>query len=240
MHSDPFELNYSKVKAYLDCPYLYKYIYLDRNYSPHTPFSSLGISVHRALDRYHSGGTGLDDLMLYYDESWHHHGFESPQETLEFYGQGRRILENYWAAERSGSPAEIVFTEKQFEFEFERWRVRGTIDRVDRLSPDGGYEIIDYKMGFETKTREDLEKDLQLSMYALALKKAFNMEARTISWLLLLKGEKVSTPYDPSREAAVLSVLRDTGEKILALDLSRKGKCPSCPIRKLCVVSEAK
>jgi len=118
--------------------------------------------------------------------------------------------------------------------------VRGTIDRVDRLSPDGGYEIIDYKMGFETKTREDLEKDLQLSMYALALKKAFNMEARTISWLLLLKGEKVSTPYDPSREAAVLSVLRDTGEKILALDLSRKGKCPSCPIRKLCVVSEAK
>jgi len=238
--SDPFELNYSKVKAYLDCPHLYKYIYLERNYTPHTPYSSLGISVHRALDRYHAAGGGLDGLRLYYDEGWHHHGFDTPQQTLEFYGFGRRILENYWKAEQAADPAEIVFTEKDFEFQFERWRVRGTIDRVDRRRGADGYEIIDYKMGFEAKTREDLEKDLQLAMYAIALKKAFNMDVKAVSWLLLIKGEKISVPHDPAREETVLALLRDTGEKILALDLSRKGKCPSCSIRKLCSRSEAK
>ncbi|OGS07079.1 MAG: hypothetical protein A2270_05280 [Elusimicrobia bacterium RIFOXYA12_FULL_51_18] len=239
MISDPFELNYSKVKAYLDCPSLYKYIYIEHNYTPHTPFSALGISVHRALDRYHSAGGGLEDLMRYYDEGWHHHGFDTPQQTLEFYGFGRRILENYRKAEQSSERTEIVFTEKEFEFEFERWRVRGTIDRVDR-APGGGYEIIDYKMGFEPKTLENLEKDLQLAMYAIGLKKAFNMEVKTVSWLLLVKGEKVSAPHNPSREESVLALLRDTGEKILALDLSRRGNCPSCPIRKLCSRSDAK
>ncbi len=238
MHSDPFELNFSKVKAYLNCPYLYKYLYLDRNYAPHTPFSALGISVHRALDRYHSKGGDLCDLMLYYDEGWHHHGFETPQQTLEFYNKGRKILENYLRAEQDAAKAEVVFTEKEFEFEFERWRVRGTMDRVDRVS--GGYELIDYKMGFEPKTAEDLKNDLQLSMYAIGLKKAFNMDVKYISWQLLVKGEKISVPYDPSGEDGVLALLRETGEKILALDLSRKGACSLCAIRKLCAVTEEK
>ncbi len=257
MHSDPFELNFSKVKAYLNCPYLYKFLYLDRNYAPHTPFSALGISVHRALDRYHSQGgspsgpfardpqadgggraaegQGLGDLLLYYDEGWHHHGYETPQQALEFYAKGRKILKNYRKAEQEAALAEIVFTEKDFEFEFERWRVRGTIDRVDRVN--GGYELIDYKMGFEPKTAEDLKNDLQLSMYAIGLKKAFNMEAKTVSWLLLIKGEKLSVPYDPSCEQRVLALLRETGEKILALDLSRKGECSVCPIKKICAFS---
>ena len=234
--SDPFELNFSKVKAYLTCPYLYKYIYLDRNYAPHTPFSALGISVHRALDRYHSKGGDLSDLMLYYDEGWHHHGFGTPQQALEFYAKGRKILENYRLAEQNAAQAEIFFTEKEFEFEFERWRVRGTIDRVDRVS--GGYELIDYKMGFEPKTAEDLKSDLQLSMYAIGLRKSFSMEVKTVSWILLVKGEKLSIPYDPSGEERVLTLLRETGEKILALDLSRKGDCAVCHIRKLCAAAE--
>jgi RecB family exonuclease len=243
--SDPFELNYSKVRAYLSCPHLYKYIYLERKYPPHTPFSALGISVHRALARYHSAGAGpavpgLGELMLYYDEGWHHQGFETPQQTLEFYGQGRRILEAYWRAGAAGVRAETVFTEKNFDFPFERWRVRGTIDKVDRALSGAGYEIIDYKMGFETRTREDLEKDLQLSIYAIGLKKNFNMDVTAISWMMLVQGEKISVPYDPSREEPVLALLRETGEKIIALDLSRKGNCSTCSIRTSCPDCEHK
>jgi RecB family exonuclease len=183
---------------------------------------------------------GLDDLLLYYDEGWHHQGFETPQQTLEFYGWGRRMLENYWKAERSVSAVETVFTEKTFEFPFEKWSVRGTIDRVDRLASGAGHELIDYKMGFEPKTREDLAKDLQLTIYALGLKKAFSMSVSAVSWRLLVQGEKLSVPYDPSREEPVLALLRETGEKILALDLSRKGDCSACSIRKLCPEYEVK
>lgn len=229
---DPFELNYTKVKSYLDCPRLYKYCYIDKKFTPHTPFSALGISVHRSLNRYHSTGGDLSDLILYYDEGWHNRGFETPQQSMEFYNLGRKILENYWRAGLAADRGEIVFTEKDFEFEFEKWRIRGTMDRVDRARD--GYELIDYKMGFENKTEDELKKDLQLAIYALGLKKAFNMEPRAISWFLLIKGEKISAPYDPATADAALAVLKDTGEKILALDLSRKGNCERCPIRKLC------
>ncbi|HOW90493.1 MAG TPA: PD-(D/E)XK nuclease family protein, partial [Elusimicrobiales bacterium] len=229
--SDPFELNYSKVRAYLTCPFLYKYVYLDRKYPPHTPFSSLGISVHRALARYHSGARekrGIGDLLSAYDDSWHHQGFATPQQTLEFYRDGRRILENYWRAAGAGDGT--MFTEKDFDFPFERWRVRGTIDRVDRL-PDGkGCAIIDYKMGFEKRTREALAGDLQLSIYAIGLGRNFGLEVRELSWMMLIQGERISVPYDPSGEEKVLAILRETGEKLLALDLSRKGDCASCPI----------
>ena len=243
--SDPFELNYSKVRAYLSCPHLYKYIYLERRYPPHTPFSALGISVHRALARYHAAGEtpkerGLSDLMLYYDESWHHQGFETPQQTLEFYGLGRRILEDYCRAGQGGARAKTVFTEKDFDFPFEKWRVRGTMDRVDRALPGEGYEIIDYKMGFENRTREDLEKDLQLAIYAIGLKKNFNMDVSAVSWMMLVQGEKISVPYDPAREGPVLDLLRETGERMIALDLSHKGRCPSCSIRTFCQEYEDK
>lgn len=229
---DPFELNYTKVKSYLDCPYLYKYRYIDRRFPPHTPFSSLGISVHRALDRYHSSGGDLEALFFYYDEGWHNQGFETPQQCMEFYNRGRKILENYRSAELAARDSEIVFTEKDFEFELEKWRVKGSIDRVDKI--DGGYEIIDYKMGFEGKTEAELRNDLQLAIYALGLKKDFNMEPLRLSWFLMVKGEKISIPYDPGTAEAVLAVLKDTGEKILELDLSRKGNCAVCAIRNLC------
>ncbi len=235
---DPLELNYTKVKAWLDCPHLYKYCYIDRKFTPHSPFSALGISVHRALHRFHSQGGGLDGLILYYDEGWHHGGYGTPQQSMEFYNLGRKILENYWKADAAADRRETLFTEREFEFEFERWRIRGTIDRVDRVP--GGCEVIDYKMGFEDRTAGDLKKDLQLAIYALAVQKAFGLEARSVAWFLLVKGEKISVPYDPASADALLALLRDTGEKILALDLSRKGNCAACSIRALCAVSEAK
>ena len=260
MLSDPFELNYSKVKAYLDCPHLTNISIWSAITRPIRRFPRW---VFRCTARWPAitsrGRTGRPRAVL--RRGWHHHGFDTPQQTLEFYGVGRTILENYWRAETSAGRAETVFTEKEFEFKFELWRVRGTIDRVDRCrgadgsaslnnsfagprpfeapgeSPgakEDGYEVIDYKLGFEPKTRADLEGDLQLAMYAIGLKKAFDMDVKAVSWQLLIKGEKVSAPYDPSREEPVLALLRDTGEKILALDLRRKGNCPACSIRKLC------
>ena len=68
MMFDPLELNYSKIQAYLNCPFLYRFIYVERKFAPQTPFSSLGLSVHRALARYHAGGRDLSDLLMYYED----------------------------------------------------------------------------------------------------------------------------------------------------------------------------
>lgn len=229
---DPFELNYTKIKTYLNCPLIYKYIYINKKFIPPTPFSSFGISLHRTLEKYARKGADLNDLFVYYDESWCNQGYVSSQQSLEFYNKGKKILENYWLQDRVRKST-IVYVEQDFEFPFEKWIVRGTIDRVDR-NPDGTYELIDYKTNFDEKNETDIRDNLQLGIYALGMKKAFNLEIKTITQWILVKSEKISMPYDPTTQENVFAVLREVGEKILNNDFSKKGNCLICPIKNSC------
>ena len=232
MAFDPLELNYSKVKAYLDCPYLYKYIYAERRFAPLNPYASLGLSVHGALARYHASGGDLSDLLAYYDDSWNNRGYATAQQSMEFYNTGAKVLENYWLAAQA-EKSRTVFSEKVFQFAFEKWRVRGTIDRVDRLDGDS-FELIDYKMGFEKKTPADAAQSLQLAIYALGLKRALNITVKKVSFFVLNGPYKVSADYDGLGDEKTLALLREVGEKILAMELSRTGNCSRCPIKNLC------
>ncbi len=238
MPPEVFELNYSKLRAYLDCPFLYRYLYAQGRYAPHNPWSSLGQTVHRALARWHANGGDLSDLLLYYDEFWQAKGYATPGETLEFYERGRDIMERWWtfAQER---PQKALYFEKIFVFGFNGWRIRGTVDRIDRLS-DGTHEVIDYKLGFDERPPGPLEEDLQLSLYAIGVREGLGLKVSAVSKFYLSRLEKVTVPCDGSRDAAVLALVRETGEKILAGTCDRKGRCASCPIRDLCPESEVK
>lgn len=229
---DPFELNYTKIKSYLNCPLIYKHIYIDKKFIAPTPLSSFGISLHRTLEKYSRKGTDLDDLFIYYDESWCNQGYSSSQESMEFYNKGRKILENYWLKDQNRKST-IVYVEQDFEFPFEKWTVRGTIDRVDR-NTDGTYELIDYKTNLDEKNAMDIRDNLQLGIYAIGMKKAFNINIKTITQWILVKSEKISLPYDPSTQEKIFSVLREVGEKILNNDFSKKGNCSICPIKNIC------
>lgn len=229
---DPLELNYSKIRAYLNCPLLYRFIYVERKFAPQTPFSSLGLSVHRALASFHAKPGDQGDLMAYYDNAWLHQGYASAQQSMEFYNKGAEVLERWWQHFQE-NPAKVLYSEKNFMFPFEKWRVKGSIDRVDRL-PGGLVELIDYKMGFEGKTSDEVSGSLQLSIYAIGLSRALGLKVGAISYFILTTLEKVSIPYDPSTEEATLALIRETAEKMLAQDMSRKGECQRCPIRMLC------
>jgi len=229
---DPFELNYSKIKAYLDCPFLYRFIYVERKFAPQTPFSSLGLSVHRALGAFHARPGDLGDLLAYYEDAWLHQGYSTPQESMEFYNRGALVLEKWWTHFQENR-AQVIYSEKHFEFPFEKWRVKGTIDRVDRM-PGGLVELIDYKMGFEDKNSWNVAGSLQLSIYAIGLSRALKHKVGATGYFILSSLQKVSVPYDAASEEGTLALIRSTAEKMVAQDMSRKGACERCPVRKLC------
>ena len=235
---DPLELNYSKIRAYLDCPFLFRFIYVERKFAPQTPFSSLGLSVHKAIGRYHARPGDLGDLISYYEDEWLHQGYGTPQESMEFYNKGAQVLEKWWV-HFQGHPAEVLYSEKHFEFPFEKWRIKGTIDRVDRLY-DGSVELLDYKMGFEDRNEWDVAGSLQLAIYALGVDRALKRKTASIGYFILSSLQKVAAPYDPASAGKTLALIRETGDKMLSLTMDRKGNCPRCPVRKLCPESTAR
>jgi putative RecB family exonuclease len=235
---DPLELNYSKIRAYLDCPFLYRFIYVERKFAPQTPFSSLGLSVHKAIGRFHARPGDLGDLIAYYEDEWLHQGYGTPQQSMEFYNKGALVLEKWWAHFQE-NPAQVLYSEKHFEFPFEKWRIKGTIDRVDRM-PGGKVELLDYKMGFEDRNEWDVAGSLQLAIYALGLERALRQKVGSVGYFILSSLQKVTAPYDPASGERTLALIRENGEKMLAQTMDRKGECPRCPIRKLCPESTAK
>jgi RecB family exonuclease len=57
-----------------------------------------------------------------------------------------------------------------FYIDIEGVKLRGFIDRIDKLD-SGGLSIVDYKTSQKLFTRDDLENDLQLTLYQLAVEK---------------------------------------------------------------------
>ena len=239
-HFGRLELSYSRLRAYLDCPWLYRTIYVERKRPPLTPSSSLGLSVHRALELYHGRkARSWERLLEFYDACWLREGYESQAQSRAYYERGFKMLRGYWDLDQERK-SEVLFVEKEFSFPLGRHRLRGIIDRVDAW-PDGTYEVIDYKTVSELWSEERLKQDLQLSIYGLALRRVWNLLPARLSIYFLDHGRILGVPYHPQRdgevEAKVLEVARGILEERFEPDASH---CPSCDLRQTCPYSVAK
>lgn len=237
MFDNSYELNYTKLKSYLDCPLSYKYKFIDRKRPPLNANASLGLSLHNALDIYfRNNKTNLDDLLNAYIDNWVNAGFKTEQSQVEFYEKGKKLLETFWNTDKQRR-SEVIYTEKNFEFNHGKWIVRGTIDRVDKTS-DGKWELIDYKTGPEIKTQKELSKDFQLAIYAIGLKRNFDITPHYLSIYFLAYDKKVTVSYDKTTESEILKKIEDIGEEILKSDFKpRTQYCPICPFNKMCSFS---
>ncbi len=232
-----FEINYSKINAWLFCPYLYSFVYVEKKYPPRNPASSLGTSIHRALREYGRERLDLEGLFFAYDQSWENSGYESPQLMMEYYRKGKKMLENFWLSEMERNSS-IIACEKDFEFTLGEFAVRGTIDRIDKMA-DGRIELIEYKTGENEKYSELIKNSLQLDIYSLAIKRAMNMEVSYTSMILLAFDKKITQAYDTSRFVKTEEFILKIGEEIRSMNFSRKGDCSKCQIAKLCRYRES-
>jgi DNA helicase-2/ATP-dependent DNA helicase PcrA len=152
--------------------------------------------------------------------------------------QGREQLAQFFASARSGPQPEVLQTEQKFELKVAGATLRGRVDRMDRVAPDG-VAIIDYKTG-KPRSQEDADKSLQLSLYALAAKEAWGEHARRLIFHNLEDNTMVATTRDNADLETAKNRVRDAAEKIADGKFPAKPgyHCNLCPYRNLCPATE--
>jgi len=237
-------LSASDLDLYLTCPLKYKFRRVFGIPEEPTINQRFGILIHSVLERFHKdagveGSGGLAELMDLFESGWRRSGFGSSDDELQFRDRAREAMRLYWQRE-SESESEPVWLERKFDIRIGAHQVRGRVDRVDRL-PDGSYELIDYKTG-ERKSEAQLENDLQLALYRLAARDAWELEAGTGSYYYVLDAEKVAAPIRPDDAERVERTVLEVGEGVLGQDFEPRPApttCSWCDYRLICPAAES-
>jgi DNA helicase-2/ATP-dependent DNA helicase PcrA len=102
------------------------------------------------------------------------------------------------------------------------------------------YELIDYKTS-RPKSAEQLENDIQLSLYALAARESWGLEASRQAYYYVLDDLKVPVPRDDRDAEAVEEIVLAAGEGILAERFEPTpslAACSLCDYRIVCPAAE--
>ncbi|HEX3615067.1 MAG TPA: ATP-dependent DNA helicase [Solirubrobacteraceae bacterium] len=246
-------LSASDIETYRACPLRYKFARVFRIPQDPTLHQRFGIAVHQVLERYHAAddqggadgaadGAGthgsLTDLLTLLETSWRRGGFGDSDEERQLHQKAVAALTRYHERAQSDQGAPVWF-ERQFSFKLGPHLVRGRVDRVDRL-PSGEYELIDYKTG-RPKSAEQLASDVQLSLYAIAAREAWGLEANHGAYYYLLDDQKVAIAGDAERSDWIRGVALEVAEGIKAQEFEPTPSpraCKLCDYRLVCPAAE--
>jgi DNA helicase II / ATP-dependent DNA helicase PcrA len=236
-------LSASDLDLYLTCPLKYKFRRVFGIPEEPTINQRFGILVHNVLERFHKeaaegGEDGVERLMDLFEAGWRRSGFGSSDDELQFRDRARNAMRLYWEREQE-SEGVPVWLERKFDIRIGPHHVRGRVDRVDRL-PDGSHELIDYKTG-ERKSEAALENDLQLALYRLAAREAWEIEAGKGSYYYVLDAEKVAAPTKPDDAERVERTVLEVGEGVLGQDFEPRPApttCGWCDYSLICPAAE--
>ncbi|MGI8411369.1 MAG: ATP-dependent helicase [Solirubrobacteraceae bacterium] len=242
-------LSATDIDTYRTCPLKYKFARVLRIPQEPTIHQRFGILVHQVLERFHAGGEGagaggqrggtLAELLGLLDAGWRRGGFADSEQERQLRGKAATALTRYhhrFQSERS----EPIWFERSFTFKLGPHLLRGRVDRVDRL-PGGDYELIDYKTG-RPKSAAQLTQDVQLSLYAVGAREAWQLEASRQAYYYLLDDEKITVPVDDGDRAAwIREVTMEVAEGILSQGFEPTpsfAACSMCDYRLACPAAE--
>jgi len=242
-------LSASDVDLYMTCPLKYKFARVFAIPQEPTINQRFGILVHNVLERYHAeelrgigpdeSGSGLDRLLALFEAGWRRTGFGFSDDELQYRDRAVAALARYHERDSAGA-SRPVWLERRFSFKVGDNTVGGRVDRVDR-HPDGSYELIDYKTG-APKRPEELTDDLQIALYRVAARDAWDIEAADGSYWYVLDDEKVPAGGEPDALERVERTVAEVAAGINEQDFEPKpdfNVCSWCDYRLICPASEA-
>jgi DNA helicase II / ATP-dependent DNA helicase PcrA len=232
-------LSAGDIETYRSCPLRYKFARVLRIPQEPTLHQRFGILIHQVLERYHqTGGHTVDELLDLLQAGWRRGGFGDREEERQLHVKATDSLRRYHDRVRS-ERVDPVWFERGFTFRMGRHTVRGRVDRVDRLA-EGGFELIDYKTG-RPRTVADLREDVQLSLYAIGAREAWNLESAEQAYLYVLDDEKVRVPTEEMDPDWITETVLEVADAIQGQGFEPTpsfATCARCDYRIACPAAE--
>jgi len=205
-------LSYTQISLYQSCPLCYKLQYIDGLKPKDKWYFSFGSTLHLCAQYLFKVKVppppSLEELLQFYEENWISQGYDSAEEEVKYKTYGREIMSKFREI-HSADFRMPVAVERLFYIDIEGIKLRGFMDRVDKLD-SGGLSIVDYKTNQALFTRDDLEKNLQLTLYQLAAEQTWHLPVERLILYHLRSNTPCScAPRDEARlEEARHLVLR--------------------------------
>jgi len=170
-------LSYTQISTYQACPLRYKLQYIDGLKPRDKWYFSFGSTMHLCAEYFFRVKVppppSLEELIDFYEKNWLSSGYELADEEARYRAYGREILGKFWRIHSADFKMPLA-VERLFCVDIEGVKLRGFIDRVDKLE-SGSLSIVDYKTNQGLFTKEDLAQDLQLTLYQLAVEQIWQL-----------------------------------------------------------------
>jgi DNA helicase II / ATP-dependent DNA helicase PcrA len=200
---EKIQLSATAIEDYLDCPLKYKFQHVLK--IPTAPQAALtfGNLMHRSIRHYfelrRKSPPPFSEVEAFYLDRWKSVGFDDDYQEETYRKAGLDQLRAF-VERQNATPLDCrnIQMEQAFRMDFEEMTLEGRIDQVTLLEPvrERAVELIDYKTG-RPRTEKDAQKSLQLSVYALAAKKALHLNPARMTFYNLTNNEPVSTVRTP-------------------------------------------
>ncbi len=198
--------SYSALTTYQQCPLKFKFQEIDRIRVPKGLEAIFGAMIHSCLKfmfEHTPLYPTLDEVIDRFRTLWQNKEIANlnPEEEKAYCEEGISMLKNFY---RLNQPWNFNALELESRFEVsisepekeEKHVLTGIIDRIDKISNTDIFEIIDYKTSRRMPSQENLDKDLQMSIYHLGISRRWphiKPENIKLSLYFLKHGEKITT-----------------------------------------------
>ncbi len=216
-------LSATAIGTYQSCPLKFKFDHFLKIPTAPQPTLTFGNIMHRAVRHYFelrkTGQATYDQVEQFYLQAWRDVGFEDAYQEKTYKKAGLDQLRQFVAQhENSPVPPERIRAEEYFSLDFDDFVLEGRIDQISPMvtagkADESAVELIDYKTG-RPKTQKDVDKSLQLSIYALAARDQLKLRPVRLTFYNLTNGQPVSTTRTAKDLEGAVSKIREVAEQI--------------------------
>ena len=199
--------SHSRLSTFEQCRFKFKLRYVDRIVPEveETIESHLGHTVHEVLEWLYKqvkldNIPSIDDVVVYYTELWKR-AFNPNVVVVknhltveDYFNKGIKFLLDYYMTNQPFDDNTLEL-EKRIKVQLDEsgdYLIQGFIDRLVHNIETGEYEIHDYKTSGRMPSKESIDTDRQLALYALAIKDLFGADKKVcLTWHYLNFNKKI-------------------------------------------------